>query len=197
MLGSHSEKLLDILVPLLHALAIVHSLMCCFSVRSNDEFLAPLFTFLFFHIVYTLSPAYNSPSVLDWLTSPSWQVQMAFSEAPTTLRLVPYYEMVQKLSLLPEVSSADSASKNLRCLNLLWLWLCSCLCITSFCSDFFAQINRELQKASTSSGLALAWRVPCSDNCSPIGRQVTVCSAFKPSSVLSCIPREFQLWRHF
>lgn len=55
MLWSHSEKLLDILVPLLHVIDIVHSLMC-FSVRSNDEFLAPLFTFLFFfHVVYILS----------------------------------------------------------------------------------------------------------------------------------------------
>lgn len=101
------------------------------------------------------------------------------------------------LSVAKSLVSRFCFKKSLRCLNLLWLWLCSCLCITSFCSDFFAQINRELQKASTSSGLALAWRVPCSDNCSPFGRHVTVCSAFKPSSVLSCIPREFQLWRHF
>lgn len=40
-LWSRSNELLDILVPLLQTIGIVHSLMCCFSVRSSYEFLPP------------------------------------------------------------------------------------------------------------------------------------------------------------
>lgn len=153
--------------------------------------------FSFFHIVYILShlptiPHRSGLTDFPFLTGSDGILRSTHHTETGAL----LWDGPKALCVARNLVCRFCFKKSLRCLNLLWLWLCSCLCIT-FCTDFFAQINWELQKASTSSGLALAWTVPCSDNCSPFGRHVTVCSAFKSSSVLSCIPREFQLWRHF
>lgn len=80
---------------------------------------------------------------------------------------------------------------SVRYFNLLLLQVCSCLCVTSPHSAFFAQIKWELWKMSSSSGLALAQKMFPTLTVALLLAATSLSAAhFKPSPVVSHIPRE-------
>lgn len=141
-----------------------------------------------------------SPSVLAWtdwlplLGRFKWLSQKPLSQ----LRLVPCYEMVPNLCFQKLLSQSLLQKLSLRCFNLLCLWVCSCLCITSLPSAFFVQINWELWKMSTSSGLALACKeFPALTVALLLAVMLLSAVLLNLLQLYHAFPEKFQLWWHF